>query len=117
MDYQPYLGLWHNCLNNSQGIETFEFLEKDGELAVRIKGTKTGLVPGEWASISCKPYAADTNSIVPIAFQANYQSDAFDAYLQFNVNKSLMILAILIDFKNTEEKSDVFIREFFSLRK
>ena len=117
MDYQAYLGQWRNCMKDSQGIEAFEFLENNNELGVRIEGTRSGLVPGEWAVLSCKPYAADTNSTIPIAFQANYQSDTFDVYLQFNINKSLMILAILIDFKNAEKKSDVFIREFFSMEK
>ena len=113
MDYQKYLGRWNNTYVDSTGVKYFNFFEKAGRLFVTIEGNTASVIAGKWDAIACKSYAKTIDSKLAIAFQATYNNDAFDAYLQFNFNKGLIILAILVDFRGVEGKSDVFIREFF----
>ena len=113
MNYQQYLGRWKNTYIDSTGVKYFDFFEKEGKLFVTIEGNATSVIAGKWDAIACKPYAKTIDSKLAIAFQATYHSAAFDAYLQFNFNKGLIVLAILVDFRGIEGKSDVFIREFF----
>lgn len=117
MNYHKYIGHWKNTNSKSKGIACFDFFEKDNELWIKLEGVANGMIPGAWKPLPCKIYAASTDSKEPVAFQANYSCDAFDAYCQINLNKSLIIIGLLLDYKNDDSKSGVYKREFYSLRK
>jgi len=114
MNYQDALVKWKNSNKKSKGIKWIEFYEKEGELTIKTEGVASGLMPGKWEGIACKAYGASKDAEKPIAFQANFSTDDFDAYFQFNNNQGLLILAMLLDFKKEKDSSGIFIREFFS---
>ena len=116
MDYQNCLGQWQNSYIHTKGVQSVRFFERDNALYIEVEGIEGGLVSGKWPVIPCVAYAANVDSKTPIAFQANYSSDTFNAYLQFNINQRLLILAMVVDFKDNSTKSGVFIREFFGLQ-
>lgn len=114
MNYQECLGTWHNSHILSKGLKYVTFHEDAPTLSLNVEGMPNGLIPGKWENIPCKAYAKSKQSKQPIAFQANFQTEDFEAYLQFNINQNLFVIAMLLNFKKEENASDVFIREFFS---
>ncbi|KAA1246570.1 hypothetical protein [Aquimarina sp. RZ0] len=108
-----YLGTWANSNEKARLIDSFTFFETDGELRMTIKNSETGFYKNDWGTGLVKPhsYGPDTHDIV--AFQAHFSREDIDAFLAINENKGLLIIAGYITFKNDEDRSDCFVREFF----
>lgn len=113
VDFSYYTGKWVNSYDKARAIREFTLTEKDGKLQIHIEGSDTGFYPGDWGTAHTRhhAYAPDMNDIV--ALQARYDFDDFEAFLAINENKGLLIIAGYFTFKNDNERSDCFVREFF----
>ena len=113
IDFSYYLGRWVNSYDKARGISEFTLFENNGELQVSINGSKTGFYPGSWGTelVRYHAYAPDMYEIV--AFQARFDMEDVEAFLALNENRGLIVIACYFTFKNEDERSDCFVREFF----
>ncbi|PHS03603.1 MAG: hypothetical protein COA88_15550 [Kordia sp.] len=113
VDLSYYLGTWVNSYEKARVIESFTFSENNGKIQMTVKNSKVGFYSGNWGSGELKPhsYAPDTNDVV--AFQARFELEDMDAFLAINENKGLLIIAAYFTFKQSDDRSDCFVREFF----
>jgi len=112
-DLSYYAGKWVNSYDKARVIASLTITEKDGKVEIAPENSKTGFYSGEWGSSELKPhaYAPDINDIV--AFQTLFNLKDMNAFLAVNENKGLLIIAGYFSFKETDDRSDCFVREFF----
>lgn len=113
IDFSYYLGKWINSYDKARVIGEFKLYEENGKLMINVNGSQTGFHPGEWGSqpVRHHSYGPDTNDIV--AFQTRFERDDMEAFLAINENKGLLIIAGFFTFKDNDERSSCFVREFF----
>jgi hypothetical protein len=112
-DLSYYLGTWHNSYEKARLIKEFTFFEKEGQLRISIKNSEASFYKNDWEEglVKHHAYAPDMNDVV--AFQTRIDMKDMEAFLAINENKGLLIIAGYFTFKNNDEKSDFFVREFF----
>ena len=112
-DFSYYLGSWTNSYEKARVIGAFRLYEENGQLMIHITGSETGFYPGNWGSqvVKSHSYAPDTNDVV--AFQTRFEMGDMEAFLAMNENKGLLIIAGYFTFKDEDERSSCFVREFF----
>lgn len=106
-------GDWKNTRPESTGIEGFEVIQKGSEQWIHIKGLAGGTLPLDWGLTQVKNYTKSIDDKKAIAWWASYDLPEFVAELSINVNKGLIIIAAMIEYKDAT-KSSIFIREFFA---
>lgn len=113
MDLSYYIGTWDNPYEKARLIDSFTFYETDGELRMTIKNSAASFYQEDWGigSVKAHAYAPDLHNVV--AFQAHFFKEDIEMFLAINENKGLLVIAAYITFKNNDEKSDCFVREFF----
>lgn len=113
IDLSYYTGKWVNSYDKARVLSALSISEKDGKIEISPENAATGFYTGTWGSSALKPYAygPETNDIV--AFQAHFKMEDMEAFLAVNENKGLLIIAGYFSFKENDNRSDCFVREFF----
>ncbi|MDH7448112.1 hypothetical protein [Aquimarina sp. 2201CG14-23] len=116
MDLSYYLGTWDNPYEKARLIDSFTFFESEGELRMTIKNSTDSFCQDDWGIGLVRAHAYNPDLHEVVAFQAHFFKEDLEMFLAINENKGLLVIAAYITFKNNDEKSDYFVREFFHKR-
>lgn len=106
-------GRWVNSKKKTSGIEEFEFSIKGEDLIIKITGSATGPLTGEWKAHKVKCYGNMAQPEAFSGFQLTLASHGIDIVLAGNINKGLIIIAMYGVPTSSAEISNFFLREFF----
>jgi len=112
-DLSYYVGRWVNSYDKARVISSFTIIEKGGKIMITPENSKMGFYNEEWDSSELKPHAYGPDMDDIVAFQAHFNMKDMNVFLAVNENKGLLVIAAYFSFKETDNRSDCFVREFF----
>ena len=114
MDISPLVGTWINSNPDTTGVARMVVTLSDGNLSIRVYAIgPDGLI--DWGPADIEVFAATPSSRIAAGFTCLYDFGFAETQLQAMILKGLVVLAQLHKFKDSSERVDYFVREYFSL--
>lgn len=107
-------GFWKNTRVETNGLTGFNIVEKEGDKFIHLKGIKDGVFPEDWGLAKLIFFMKGMDSDKVVGWWADYDLPELNAQLSININRGLIIIAAMVEFKDGKGKSNIFIREFFA---
>ncbi len=114
LDSSALIGTWINSNADTNGIARMRISESDGRLSLETQAVGVdGLI--DWGATDVKVFGSTASSQVSTGFTSAYDFGFAETILQGMIMKGLLVLAQFHRFKDSSNRMDYFVREYFSL--
>lgn len=108
------VGTWINSNPDTSGIARLRISESDAHLLLETQAVGVdGLI--DWGAAKVKLFASSAASRTAGGFTSFYDFGFAETALQGMIMKGLLVLAQFHRFKDSSNRVDYFVREYFSL--
>jgi hypothetical protein len=112
MDTKALPGVWINSNPDTSGIARMVMSESEGKLLLQVFAIgPNGLI--DWGSTPVSVFAGSPTSSAGAGFTCKFDFGFAETELQGMIMKGLLVLAQFHRFKDTSQRADFFVREYF----
>jgi hypothetical protein len=114
VDLSGLVGVWVNSNPDTNGVARMEVTQSDDKLSLRVYAiSPDGLM--DWGLTDLTIFTATPSSQVAAGFTCLYDFGFAETQLQAMIVKGLVVLAQIHRFKDSSQRADYFVREYFAL--
>jgi hypothetical protein len=114
LDVSGLPGVWINSNPQTNGIARMVMTEADGKLSLQVFAIgPDGLI--DWGAAEVDVFGSTPSSNVGAGFSCRFDFGFAESFLQGMIMKGLLVLAELRTFKDSSNRANYFVREYFAL--